>query len=227
MTKAGLWRVELHCHTHASSDSLADPRRLLAAARHKGIHRLAITDHNTISGALEAAALDPEAIIVGEEILTTKGELLAYFLREEVPQGLSPVETISRLRDQGAVIGVSHPFDYMRKGAWEAADLRAILESVDALEIFNARVWSAAANRRAAEWAGRAGLPGIAGSDAHAPFEVGAVRTLMDPFTDADTFRRALRGARVEGRRSPLWVHLVSRYASWSKALARKGLPRS
>jgi len=227
MTQRALWRVELHCHTRASSDSLADPRRLLAAARRKGIDRLAITDHNTISGALEAAALDPETVIVGEEILTTKGELLAYFLRDEVPQGLSPEETIARLRDQGAVLGVSHPFDYMRKGAWQEADLRAILGSVDALEVFNARVWNAAANRRAAEWATLTGLPGIAGSDAHSPFEVGTARTLLEPFTNAGSFRGALRGARVEGRRSPLWVHFVSRYASWSKALGRRGHPRS
>ena len=218
-----LWRVELHCHTHASGDSLADPGQLLAAARRKGIQRLAITDHNTTSGALEAAALDPKLVIVGEEILTTKGELLAYFVKEEVPRGLSPEETIARLREQGAVIAVSHPFDYLRKGAWREADLRAILPLVDALEVFNARTWDAAPNRRAAEWARQAGLPGIGGSDAHAPFEVGAVCTLLEPFADADSFRRALSTARPEGRRSPPWVHLVSRYASWRKRLTRRG----
>lgn len=223
MTPSGLWRVELHCHTHASGDSLADPKRLLAVARGRGIHRLAITDHNTTSGAREAAALDREFVIVGEEILTAKGELLAYFVKEEVPPGLSPEETIARLRTQGAVIAVSHPFDYLRKGAWREADLGAILGQVDALEIFNARTWNAAPNQRAAEWAREAGLPGLGGSDAHAPFEVGAVCTLMEPFTDADSFRRALRGARPEGRRSPPWVHLVSRYASWRKRLTRRG----
>jgi hypothetical protein len=216
--------AELHCHTCYSEDSLMLPARLIDIARKRGLQRLAITDHNTIAGALEAAALDPELVIVGEEILTTRGELLAYFVRDEVPQGLSPAETIARLRDQGAIIGVSHPFDYMRKGAWQEEDLRAILGAVDALEILNARVWSGAANRRAAEWAKRAGLPGFAGSDAHAPFEVGAVRTRLPSFNDANSFLRALGAAQVEGRRSPIWVHLASRYASWSRRLRRRGL---
>ena len=211
------WRVELHCHTHASGDSLADPRRLLAVAVEKGIDRLAITDHNTTAGALEAAALDPERVIIGEEILTTEGELLAFFLREGVPPGLSPLETIARLRAQGAAIAVSHPFDYLRKGAWREASLERILPLVDALEVFNARTWDARPNRRAAEWARRAGLPGTAGSDAHAPFEVGTAWTRLAPFHDAESFRLALRTARVEGRRSPPWVHLVSRYAAWIK----------
>jgi predicted metal-dependent phosphoesterase TrpH len=217
MTSPALWKVELHCHTHASGDSRADPARLVAAARRKGLDRLAITDHNTTTGAFEAAALDPERVIVGEEILTTEGELLAYFLREEIPRGLSPEATIDRLRAQGAVIAVSHPFDYVRRGAWPEASLRRILPLVDALEVFNARTWDARPNRRAAEWARQAGLPGIAGSDAHAAFEVGTARTLLEPFTDADSFRRALASARIEGRRSSPWVHLVSRYASWSK----------
>jgi hypothetical protein len=211
------WRVELHCHTHVSGDSLADPRRLLAVAQGKGIDRLAITDHNTISGAEEAAALDPEMVIIGEEIMTTEGELLAYFLRESVPPGLPPEETIARLRAQGAAVAVSHPFDHLRKGAWREASLKRILPLVDALEVFNARTWDSRPNRRAAQWALRAGLPGIAGSDAHAPFEVGTAWTRLAPFHDADSFRQALRTARVEGRRSLPWVHLVSRYAAWIK----------
>ena len=217
------WRVELHCHTHASGDSLADPRRLLTVAKEKGIDRLAITDHNTTTGAEEAAALDPERVIMGEEIMTTEGELLAYFLRERVPPGLSPEETISRLRAQGAVIAVSHPFDYSRKGAWREASLGRILPLVDALEVFNARTWDSRPNRRAAEWARRAGLPGIAGSDAHAPFEVGTARTRLAPFHDAQSFGQALRTARIEGRRSGPWVHFVSRYAVWSKRRAGEG----
>ncbi|HET7010567.1 MAG TPA: PHP domain-containing protein [Anaerolineales bacterium] len=213
----GLWRVELHCHTYKSADSLAQPERLLGAARRKGIQRLAITDHNTTAGALEAYALDPKRIIVGEEILTSEGELLAYYVQEEVPAGLSPEATIGALRDQGAVIGVSHPFDPFRQGAWEPAALRRILPLVDALEILNARTWGSGPNRRAAQWASDAGLPGFAGSDAHAAFEIGAAFTLLEPFSDAPTFLRSLQSARIGGRTSPPWVHLISRYAVWSK----------
>ena len=69
-------RVELHCHTYRSKDCLMRVDRLLATARRKGLQRLAITDHNQIEGAFEAYAMDPELVIVGEEIFTTRGELL-------------------------------------------------------------------------------------------------------------------------------------------------------
>ncbi|MGH2607416.1 MAG: PHP domain-containing protein, partial [Anaerolineales bacterium] len=96
--------VELHCHTHYSADGLMRPERLVEVCRRRGIDRVAITDHNTTLGALEAARHDPERVIVGEEILTTRGELLAYFVTEEVPAGLAPREAIARLREQDAVI---------------------------------------------------------------------------------------------------------------------------
>ena len=109
-------RVEFHCHTIASKDSLTRPRDLVDTCRRKGIDRVVVTDHNTVAGARAAHVLDPELIIVGEEIMTTRGEILAAFVSEEVPIGLSPQETIRRLKDQGAFISVSHPFDRWRAG---------------------------------------------------------------------------------------------------------------
>jgi len=214
-----MWNVELHCHTYWSSDSLASPAALLRVCRQRGIDRLAVTDHNTLRGALEAAALAPERFIVGEEILTTEGELLGYFMTEEIPAGLSPQETIDRLRRQGAVISVSHPYDYARQGAWREEVLRPLLPQLDALETFNARTYSAGPNARAAALARHGGLPGLAGSDAHAPFEVGRALTLLEPFHDAESFRRVLASARLVTRRSPAWVHLISRYAVLRKRL--------
>ncbi|MGH2523747.1 MAG: PHP domain-containing protein, partial [Anaerolineales bacterium] len=131
--------LELHAHTYASGDCLMRPADIGRACARKGIHRLAVTDHNTIRGALELQQLAPELVIVGEEIMTTQGELLAYFVSEAVPPDLSPTETIARLRAQGAAISVSHPFDRLRKGAWREADLVAIAPWVDAIEVFNAR----------------------------------------------------------------------------------------
>jgi len=110
-------RVEFHSHTNASKDSLTHPADLIAAVRRKGIDRLIITDHNTIVGARAAQALDSELVIVGEEIMTTRGEILAAFVTEEVPPHLSPMETIQYLKDQSAFISVSHPFDRLRSGA--------------------------------------------------------------------------------------------------------------
>jgi predicted metal-dependent phosphoesterase TrpH len=214
-----MWNVELHCHTYHSKDSLATPEALRDACRRKGIDRLAITDHNSMAGALRAAALDPDLFIVGEEILTTEGELLGYFMQEEIPPGLTPEETLDRLHEQGAVISVSHPYDYARSGAWRDSVLRPLLPRLDALEAFNARTYSATPNHRAAALAREAGLPGLAGSDAHAPFEIGRGLTRLHPFHDAESFRRSLANAQLVARRSPAWVHLISRYAVLRKRL--------
>ena len=120
-------RTEFHCHTIFSKDSLTRPRSLVDTCRRKRIDRVVVTDHNTIAGARVAYALDPELVIVGEEIMTTRGEILAAFVSEEVPKGLSPQETIRRLKDQGAFISVSHPFDRWRGGGWEEDDLLEVL----------------------------------------------------------------------------------------------------
>ncbi|MCE9645099.1 MAG: PHP domain-containing protein [Chloroflexi bacterium] len=206
--------VEFHCHTHASRDSLTRPADLVAAARRKGIDRVVVTDHNSIAGALEAQAIDPERIIIGEEIMTTKGEILASFVKHEIPAGLTPQETIRRLKEQGAFISVSHPFDEMRKGAWRREDLLEILPFVDAVEVFNSRCMLARFNTLAGEFAERHGLPGTVGSDAHAAFELGRSLLLMEPFTGPEEMRRAIRSAEMKVRRSSLGVHLLSRYAS-------------
>ena len=112
--------VEFHSHTIYSKDSLSSPEKILAACRRKGIDRIVITDHNTTCGALAAQALDPQRVIIGEEIMTTQGELLAAFIQEEIPPGLTPMQTIERLKEQGAFISVSHPFDHYRGWLLEA-----------------------------------------------------------------------------------------------------------
>src|SRR5512143_2787560 len=103
-------RVEFHCHTSFSADCLLSPRALVTTCRRGRIDRVFVTDHNSIAGAIAAQALDPQRVIVGEEIMTTRGELLGAFLQAEVPPGLSPAATIRRLRDQGAFVYVAHPF---------------------------------------------------------------------------------------------------------------------
>jgi predicted metal-dependent phosphoesterase TrpH len=212
-------RVEFHCHTVYSKDSLTRPDELLAACRRKGIQRVAVTDHNTIVGALEAKQLDPQRVIVGEEIMTTRGELLAFYLEEQIPPNLSPQETIQRLRDQEAFISVSHPFDRFRHGAWDERDLLDILPLVDAIETFNARCMLPSFNREAEEFARQHGLPGTVGSDAHLRYEVGRAAQILPEFHDAQSLREALSGAELEVRHSPFWVHFGSRWAVWRKKL--------
>jgi len=212
-----MFRVEFHCHTHASHDSLTSPADLIAAARLKGIDRLIITDHNTIAGAWAAQALDPELVIVGEEIMTTRGEILAAFVTEEVPQHLSPAETIRRLKGQGAFISVSHPFDKLRSGGWIEEDLLEILPQVDAIEVYNSRCMFPGFNRAAKKFAEKHNIPGTVGSDAHAAFEVGRSVLLLEQFEGPEEMRKVIRQGIPQVKRSPPWFHFVSRYASISK----------
>ena len=211
------WKVDFHCHTIFSKDSLTNPEALVRAGHTKGLDRLVVTDHNSIAGALEAHALDPRMIIVGEEIMTTKGEILAAYVTEEIPRGLSPLETTQRLRAQGAFISVSHPFDSWRHGAWKVEDLLEIVPLVDAIEIFNARCTSSEDNQRAVEFARQHHLPGTAGSDAHAAFELGKARLELPQFEGPDELRKVIPKGVVKGGLSPFWVHFASYYARWRK----------
>ena len=218
-------RVEFHCHTIYSKDSLARPQALVAAARRRGVDRLIITDHNSTGGALEAQRLDPELVIVGEELMTTRGELLTAFVTEELPSGLEPLEAIRRLRVQGAFISVSHPFDIYRKGHWELPDLLEIALLVDAIETFNARCMDMRPNLQAREFARRHILAGTAGSDAHTAMEIGRATLTMDEFDDTDGLRRVIRSGQERARLSSPLIHLTSRYASTLKNLGLVGNP--
>lgn len=218
-------RVETHCHTIYSKDSLMRPGKLLHTCEVKGIDRIVVSDHNTTRGAFEARKLDPQRVIVGEEIKTTKGELLGFFLQEEVPPDLSPEETIRLLRDQGAFISVSHPFDQLRSAHWQEADLLEIAPLLDAIEVFNARCMSPDFNRQASEFAQQHALAGTVGSDAHAPFEIGRALMLLPDFEDADSLRAVLKEAKFDTRLSSPMVHFTSRYAVWYKELFNPRVP--
>ena len=219
--KNKLLQLEFHCHTHASKDSLTRPEDLIRVARQKRLDRLVITDHNSIAGAKAAHALDPELVIVGEEIMTTRGEILAAFVQEEIPAGLTPQATIKILREQGAFISVSHPYDTHRKGGWLEKDLLDIAPLVDAIEVFNSRCLDPRFNQKAKAFAEKHNLPGTVGSDAHGTIEVGKSVLLLDPFTGPDEMRKVIRQAKVRTKLSPWWVHLISRYATIKKKMMK------
>ncbi len=211
-------RVELHCHTDASGDSLLSVTDLLETCRRKKINKIAITDHNTIRNALVAQEIAPDKVIVGEEILTRQGELLAFFVQEEIPPYMDAIETIEELRRQGAFISVSHPFDHFRKGCWKEADLINIADKVDAIEVFNARCLLNQHNRQAQSFAKLHNLLATVGSDAHSALEIGRAHHLMNDFNDVEQFRKALSASKMVTRLSSPLVHLFSRYAKWKKS---------
>ncbi len=214
-----LWQVELHSHTFWSKDCVVNFDAVLRACERRGVDRIAITDHNTADGALALEKAVPDRVIVGEEIMTDRGEILGYFMRESIPAGLTPDETIRRLRDQGAVISVSHPFDRLRRGAWHEADLLQIIDQVDAIEVFNARCIFAEDNLKAQLFAEKHNLTGTVGSDAHTRAEYGRALVRMQPFEGASDFLLSLRAAQHVNRYSAWWVHFNSKTAKWSKKL--------
>jgi len=216
------WNVETHSHTEWSKDCLVQPERIFRLCAERGIDRIAITDHNTADGAIAMQKLMPNLVIVGEEIMTTQGELLGYFLQETIPAGLTPEETIRRLRDQGAAISVSHPFDRFRKGAWQQGDLERIIDKVDAIEVFNARCLLSQDNAKALAFAQQHGVLGTAGSDAHTGMEYGKAMVRVQPFEGASDFVASLRSAEYITSLSPFYVHFGSTYAKWLKKLRKR-----
>lgn len=211
-----LIRAEFHCHTVYSPDSLVELKALLNRCDEIGIDKIAITDHGCMQGALEAWKMAPERVIVAEEIATPEGEILAYFMTEEIPQGLPATEVVRRLREQGAFISLAHPFDPHRSW-WTERTLEQILPYLDGVEVFNARCRREQYNQNAYTFAQKHDKILMAGSDAHAVFELGRASMSMPAFEDAATLRAAAREATISGELSSLYVHMVSTIARVAK----------
>lgn len=198
--------VDLHCHTRASFDCLSAPAAVVKAAAERGITHLAITDHDRIDGAIEARELAPTGltVLIGEEVKTRDGDLICVFLREAIPPGLSAAETIAAAREQGALVGIPHPFDRLRGSLLlREAGLEALGASVDWVETHNARLVGRG-NEAAAVYAGEHGLPGVAVSDAHSILEIGVAYTALDgdPSTPAGLLEALTQVQLVPGRAS-------------------------
>ena len=225
------YRLDCHAHTGHSSDCLLPAERLLAAALRRGLAGIAVTDHDSFGGALQAAALAervPEhygcarlAVIPGEEVKTTEGEIIGLGLREAIPRGLTPEETIARIRDQGGLAIVPHPFDRLRGSRLREAALLRVAHLVDAIEVLNARTTVPADNTRARVFARAHRLLMVAGSDAHTAREVGAAYVELDapPSVEPAALLEQLRRGRTGGRLSLPLVHLDSKLARWRKRL--------
>ncbi len=181
--------IDLHCHTNASFDSLASPASVVRAAAARGLTYLAITDHDRIDGALRARDAAPAGltVIVGEEVRTLEGDLICVFVERPIPSGLPVLDAIAAARDQGALVGIPHPFDRYRASLLMNEELKDLAEKVDWVETWNARLLDRGGNERAATYARTHSLPGVAVSDAHSILEVGLVRSVLhgDPSTPA------------------------------------------
>ncbi len=190
--------VDLHMHTDHSSDCATPVEVLLATAKARGLGAIAVTDHNVISGAFEAQAkASGIKVIVGEEVKTAdQGEVIGLFLRELIPRGLTLQETIAEIKRQGGVVYVPHPFDRMH-AVPDYEHLLAVLDDVDAIEVFNPRVAIQEFNEEAVRFAAKYRIPAGAGSDAHVAQGLGSVRIQMPDFDGPAEFMEALREADI------------------------------
>ncbi len=208
-----LLRADLHSHTHFSRDGIATPERFVRRAAARGLDCVAVSDHNNLTGALEVAKIAPFRVILSEEIKSTEGEIIGWFLREPVPKGLTPEDTVRAIRDQGGLVCVPHPFDRLRRSPLKTAALLRILHEVDAVEAFNARTTFRADNARSAAFARDHGKIASAGSDAHWHPELGSTYVEMPDFAGPGDFLDALRAGRIHGEIANPLVHLVSTFA--------------
>jgi glycosyltransferase involved in cell wall biosynthesis len=200
--------VDLHMHTDHSHDCATPVEALLAAARDRGLGAIAVTDHNEISGAFEAAEKASHygvKVIVAEEVKTAEqGEVIGLFLEERIPKGLTLQETIAEIKRQGGIVYVPHPFDRLHSIP-DYEHLLAVLDDIDAIEIFNPRVALPAFNEEAVRFAAKYGIVAGAGSDSHVAQGLGSVRIRMRDFDGPEEFLESLREADIIGRPSALY----------------------
>ena len=218
-------KFDLHMHSHHSRDCTIPTAEVIRICQRRGMNGIAITDHNSLAGGLEGLAIAPPGftVIPGEEVKSSEGEIIGLFLDEEIPGGLSPEETASRIRAQGGVVIVPHPFDPLRRSPLKTPALERLVAAglVDAIEILNARMALKSHNLRGAEFAASVGLPGTAGSDAHSRPEYGHAWLEIAPFATAEEFKANLAAATIGGNLSPFFVHLLSTVAKRRKKIAR------
>ena len=205
-------KIDMHVHTHYSRDGFMSEYAIVAACQKKDLSGVAVTDHNTIKGALDLKKIAPFKVIIGEEIKTQEGEIMGYFLHEEIPPLLPLGETIRIIRAQGGLVGIPHPFGSLRRSKIKQEALERIIDQVDIIEVFNSRNIFAKDNQLAAAFAQKHRLASVAGSDAHISCEVGKSYIEIGDFNDPRHFLNNLKSARLVTKKSGLWVHAVTKW---------------
>lgn len=184
------FNVDLHCHTHYSGDGVSSPEELIASARAKGLHAVAVTDHNTCEavgymldhGLMRADGLPVDGFLVipGVEVTTDEGHLLCIGTTlPDAPRlkGKPAHDVCDLIHERGGLAIPPHPYDLFRAGI-RFSTLETL--PVDAIEAFNAATTLRRYNRYAFMYAQERGLPMTAASDAHHAAAVGTAYTIID-----------------------------------------------
>jgi predicted metal-dependent phosphoesterase TrpH len=225
ISRRPLIEVDLHMHTDHSPDCATPVEVLLETARDRGLGAIAITDHNEVSGALEARriaeGMDDLKVIVAEEVKTAEqGEVIGLFLEERIPRGMTMAETIAAIRAQGGLVYVPHPFDRFHSVP-DYEHLLDIVEEIDVLEVFNPRVALTAFNEEAERFARKYRIVPGAGSDSHVAQGLGSVRVRIHDFDGPEEFLEAMRDADITRKHK----NLV--YVQTLKLLQTAGRPKA
>lgn len=185
----------MHIHSSASFDCQVPPRLVLGRCNALGLAPIFLTDHDTIQGGRGLRVEGSPDVLLGQEITTAEGEIIGLFLDREVPSGLPPTEAVRRIKEQGGLVYLQHPFDASRRCLTERA-VDSIAGEVDIVEVFNGRS-DDGANFRARDLCTALGAAAGAGSDAHSLAEIGKCYVAMRPFVGPLSFLASLRSARI------------------------------
>ena len=187
-------RVDLHLHSHFSHDGQSSLDELIQRCAESGLDRIALTDHNTVEGALALARMAPALAIIGEEVKTREGEVIGLFITGRLPPYLPPEDVMDMIHSMGGLTYIPHPLDRHR-AHFRGERLVELADRIDIIETYNA--WcEPAANQAAARLATDLGKVGATGSDAHSAIELGRSWMEIEDYTSPQDFLEKLRDAR-------------------------------
>lgn len=233
----GNMKIDLHCHSEASADCSTPLTLFPARCRERGVWVQAITDHNEIWGAQKLQEMVEEekikkagfplTIIVGEEVSTTHGEIIGLFLKEKIPAGMSPKETVLAIKEQGGLVSLPHGFDPLKRWRLQPTALETVVDQIDIVETFNARISQLRWNQAAVDWSKLHGAAMSAGSDAHTLADIGSawVEVPVQRIQHPQDLLSALQSGVPVGE----WTHpmIAFAYKFWDRSLRRLGLRRA
>lgn len=213
-----MFKVDLHTHSNISPDGGIRPEQYQQALSRGLLDAIAVTDHNRIDMAEALQKQLGDQIIIGEEIMTTHGEIVGLFLKQFVRPGLSPIDTVKQIKDQGGLVYIPHPFETVRKGL-NARSLEEIADFVDIIEVCNGRAFLQNRSAQAVVWAKLNAKDAAASSDAHGYKGLGKTFSDLPEMPTKDNLLELLDRAVLRTGHPSLQALLYPKYHKFRKKL--------